>query len=124
MKGITPRVLDSVFEEIYKLPEYYEVTIKVSIFEIYVDKIRDLLDLSKKNLKIRENAAKGVFLENITELSISDYESFFNLLLKAEKNRAAGETKMNLSSSRSHLIVQISVIQNNKTDCSVIIFFI
>ena len=36
------------------------------MIEIYNEKILDLLDLNKKDLKMRENKKKGVFIENMT----------------------------------------------------------
>jgi kinesin family protein 5 len=49
-RGIIPRMVESVFNNIEKSPENLEFRIKVSIVEIYMEKIRDLLDLEKTNL--------------------------------------------------------------------------
>jgi kinesin family protein 5 len=35
--------------------------------EIYNEKIRDLLDISKQDLKVREDKVRGIFIEDITE---------------------------------------------------------
>lgn len=35
--------------------------------EIYLEKIKDLLDISKTDVKIRENKSKGIYLQDITE---------------------------------------------------------
>ena len=51
--GIIPRMVDTVFDTISETPEYIEYTVKVSIVEIYMEKIRDLLAPEKMNLKIR-----------------------------------------------------------------------
>ncbi len=48
-------MVDNVFEYIAKSPDYLEFRIKVSICEIYMEKIRDLLDVSKINLHVRED---------------------------------------------------------------------
>lgn len=45
----------------------------MSIVEIYMEKIRDLLDISKSNLKVRENKGKGIYLSfyfKLTKLKI------------------------------------------------------
>jgi kinesin family protein 5 len=39
---------------------------KISMVEIYNEKIKDLLDISKNDLKIRSNKKEGIFLENMT----------------------------------------------------------
>lgn len=42
--GIIPRIVQDIFNHIYAMDENLEFHIKVSYFEIYLDKIRDLLD--------------------------------------------------------------------------------
>uniref|UniRef100_A0A673A6M0 Kinesin-like protein n=1 Tax=Sphaeramia orbicularis TaxID=375764 RepID=A0A673A6M0_9TELE len=42
--GIIPRIVQDIFNYIYSMDENLEFHIKVSYFEIYLDKIRDLLD--------------------------------------------------------------------------------
>lgn len=42
--GIIPRIVNDIFNYIYTIDEAIEFHIKVSYFEIYLDKIRDLLD--------------------------------------------------------------------------------
>lgn len=42
--GIIPRIVQDIFNHIYQMDENLEFHIKVSYFEIYMDKIRDLLD--------------------------------------------------------------------------------
>ena len=44
------------------------------MIEIYNEKILDLLDLNKKDLKMRENKKNGVFIENVTEKYIVNAE--------------------------------------------------
>ncbi|XP_077863667.1 uncharacterized protein LOC144348040 [Saccoglossus kowalevskii] len=44
MQGIIPRIIQDIFNHIYMMDENLEFHIKVSYFEIYLDKIRDLLD--------------------------------------------------------------------------------
>ena len=53
MAGIIPRMVKTIFDNILNSPEYIEFTVKVGIVEIYMERIRDLLDLTKTNLKIR-----------------------------------------------------------------------
>ena len=44
LQGIIPRIVNDIFNYIYSMDEAIEFHIKVSYFEIYMDKIRDLLD--------------------------------------------------------------------------------
>lgn len=51
-----------MFESINNSPESIEFLIKVSIVELYNEKIRDLLDNSKTDLKIRSDKLRGSYL--------------------------------------------------------------
>ena len=44
LQGIIPRIVQDIFQHIYTMEAGLEFQIKVSYFEIYLDKIRDLLD--------------------------------------------------------------------------------
>ncbi|PIO29207.1 hypothetical protein AB205_0160840 [Aquarana catesbeiana] len=57
--GIIPRIVQDIFNYIYSMDENLEFHIKVSYFEIYLDKIRDLLDdLSYKTLAYKASHAR------------------------------------------------------------------
>lgn len=43
-QGIIPRIVNDIFNHIYSIEENLEFHIKVSYYEIYLEKIRDLLD--------------------------------------------------------------------------------
>ena len=55
LKGIIPRMVGTVFDNIRNSPDYVLWTVKVGIVEIYNERLRDLLDPTKTNLKIRED---------------------------------------------------------------------
>ena len=54
-RGVIPRLVRGLFDKISQQPEDIEFSMKVSFVEIYNEKIRDLLDPKKNNLKIHEN---------------------------------------------------------------------
>ena len=43
-RGITPRLVESLFQTICNSSEDYEFTVKVSLMEIYMERVRDLLN--------------------------------------------------------------------------------
>ena len=49
------------------MDESIEFHIKVSYFEIYLDKIRDLLDVTKANLPVHEDANRVPYVKGATE---------------------------------------------------------
>ena len=108
-KGIIPRMVAGIFGKIESAPEDIEFTVKVSFIEIYNEKIRDLLDPKKMNLKVREDKDTGVFVKDMTESYVGGEDEVFSLLKIGNENRAIGVTDMNSQSSRSHscFILQI-----------------
>lgn len=114
LKGITPRMIEEIYQTIEGTPETTEFLIQVSITEIYKEKLRDLLDITQTNLKIRESATKGIYIDGVTEKYAATQEDVWGYMEAAYSNRAVGHTNMNEGSSRSHLIVMLSIYQNDK----------
>ena len=53
-------------------------------------------------LSVREDLKKGVYVENLTEDTVTDAAQAIQILLRGHRNRRVGETAMNRESSRSH----------------------
>eukprot|EP01022_Parablepharisma_sp_SALTPOND_P014511 TRINITY_DN197_c0_g1_i3.p1 TRINITY_DN197_c0_g1~~TRINITY_DN197_c0_g1_i3.p1 ORF type:complete len:948 (+),score=117.39 TRINITY_DN197_c0_g1_i3:5507-8350(+) len=113
LRGIIPRMVDTVFEKISQASETMEFTVKASMLEIYNEKIRDLLDPSKNNLNVREEKQKGIYVDGLTEKSIGSQDEVYDLMKEGNANRAVGVTNMNAQSSRSHSIFHLSVTMND-----------
>ncbi|KAL1535115.1 serine/threonine-protein kinase KIN2 [Salvia divinorum] len=103
-KGLLPRVVDGIFNAIKSSDDIVKYTVKLSMVEIYMERVRDLFDRSKDNLQIKENKMQGIFVNGVTEISISDSAEALLALSTGIANRAVGETQMNIASSRSHCI--------------------
>ena len=67
MQGIIPRMVRTVFNRIETASESIEFTVKVSMIEIYMERIKDLIDPSKENLRIHEDKNKGVYIGDLAE---------------------------------------------------------
>ncbi len=76
--GIIPRMVETVFDVICESPDHIEFTVKVSIVEIYLERIRDLLCPDKVNLKIRQDKQKGVYIEDVTESYVTEERDISN----------------------------------------------
>ena len=118
LKGIIPRMVETLFDNIYASPDHIEFTVKVSMVEIYMERIKDLLSPEKTNLKIREDKQRGIYIDDVTESYITCEEDVFDIMEIGNKNRAVTSTKMNEGSSRSHLVFLMSVHQNNTHESS------
>ena len=51
-------------------------------------------------------------IDELTEIIVKDMEEVYGLLKQAQKNRAVGGTLLNEVSSRSHMIICITVRQS------------
>lgn len=74
-----------------------------------MEKIKDLIDPSKDNLKIHEEKGKGVYVADATETYVSEEYEVFELMKIGNKNRAISATNMNEESSRSHSLFILTV---------------
>ena len=114
-QGIIPRMISHVFKYIYNT-EGTDFIIKVSMIEIYQEKIRDLLDISRINLNIREDTIKGIYVDGCSERYVGCPNDVLTLLEIGSSNRAQAATNMNEHSSRSHSIFIVTITQTNKKE--------
>ncbi|KAI7685439.1 Kinesin heavy chain [Sarcoptes scabiei] len=112
--GIIPRIVNDIFNYIYSMDEAIEFHIKVSYFEIYLDKIRDLLDVSKVNLSVHEDKNRCTFVKGATERFVTCPEEVMEVIDEGKSNRHIAVTNMNEHSSRSHSVFLINVKQENQ----------
>uniref|UniRef100_A0A663FJ13 Kinesin family member 5A n=1 Tax=Aquila chrysaetos chrysaetos TaxID=223781 RepID=A0A663FJ13_AQUCH len=111
--GIIPRIAQDIFNHIYAMDENLEFHIKVSYFEIYLDKIRDLLDMTKTNLSVHEDKNRVPYVKGCTERFVSSPEEILDVIDEGKSNRHVAVTNMNEHSSRSHSIFLINIKQEN-----------
>uniref|UniRef100_A0AAG5DWW2 Kinesin-like protein n=1 Tax=Anopheles atroparvus TaxID=41427 RepID=A0AAG5DWW2_ANOAO len=112
-QGIIPRIVNDIFNHIYTMEMNIEFHIKVSYYEIYMDKIRDLLDVSKVNLSVHEDKNRVPYVKGASERFVSSPEEVFEVIEEGKSNRHIAVTNMNEHSSRSHSVFLINVKQEN-----------
>lgn len=113
-QGIIPRSIDRVFDNIAKADMNISFEVSVSYYEIYCEKLRDLLNPHQDNMKMRETKANGFVIQEVTQTFCTDKESILRVLEMGKTNRASAPTLMNAESSRSHSILSINVKQKNE----------
>uniref|UniRef100_A0A3P9JCB3 Kinesin family member 5A n=1 Tax=Oryzias latipes TaxID=8090 RepID=A0A3P9JCB3_ORYLA len=111
--GIIPRIAEDIFDHIFAMDENLEFHIKVSYFEIYMDKIRDLLDVTKINLSVHEDKYRVPYVKGCTERFVTCPEDVMDVIDEGKANRHVAVTNMNEHSSRSHSIFLINIKQEN-----------
>ena len=117
MKGIIPRMVSTVFDGISQDSES-EFLVKVGFCEIYLEKIKDLIDPSRKDLKVQEDKARGVYIAGLSEYYVNSGEELLQYMELGQKNREVGFTLMNAGSSRSHSIFITEINQKSLKDFS------
>ena len=108
--GIVPRSVDRIFkyfnEELKNMG--WEINFLLSVCEIYNKKTRDLLG--------EKNVDKTEELKEMEIHSLTEWNSNFGQIAQRRK---VAETKMNMESSRSHLIFKIKIHLHNINELEV-----
>ena len=89
-------------------PQYKDITVWVSFFEIYGGKLFDLLN-GKNKLVAREDANRAVNIVGLHEVQVTNVNQLLELISHGNGERATGTTGANSDSSRSHAILQLSL---------------
>ncbi|KAJ1950690.1 hypothetical protein FBU59_000562, partial [Linderina macrospora] len=113
--GIIKLAVRDMFDKIAH-DERREYLLRVSFLEIYNEVLRDLLEPTKVNLKIHENAKREIFVGELSEHIVFNAEQVEELLAKGDRNRHIAGTNMNERSSRSHTIFRIVVESRKKSE--------
>ncbi|KAI1744845.1 kinesin-II 95 kDa subunit [Xylaria scruposa] len=118
-RGLIPRLLSGVFRRAKKLMKDSNggttVAVALSYYEIYNDKVFDLLEPVEKRtpsgLPLRAEANGKTVVAGLSERPCQDLKDFEQLYIEANANRVTAATKLNAHSSRSHAILRVKVTQ-------------
>eukprot|EP01017_Pseudomicrothorax_dubius_P031054 TRINITY_DN3924_c0_g2_i10.p1 TRINITY_DN3924_c0_g2~~TRINITY_DN3924_c0_g2_i10.p1 ORF type:complete len:797 (+),score=221.75 TRINITY_DN3924_c0_g2_i10:558-2948(+) len=121
--GLTPKVIKEVFVRLEELRGTASWELSVSMLELYMDNIVDLLAAPKDPRKaqsslpldIREDVRGGVYVANAVVNFAETEEELHRVLKQGLLNRKVGRTDMNEESSRSHLVITLTISLYNKT---------
>ena len=121
MRGIIPRALSYIFEEIKKRT-LFTWKIYISYLEIYNNDGYDLLSdtgasgtqkrfelESLPRVRIRENKSRQLILTNLSIHEIDNFQEGMALLMLGDDNRVVAETPKNDASTRSHCLFMIQI---------------
>lgn len=67
----------------------------------------------KSNLQVKEDKGKGIYVNDCTEVYVTNPEEMFEVMRAGSRNRSVAATRMNDKSSRSHSIFILTVYQKN-----------
>ena len=113
LRGIIPRMMQLIFEIISSNSTDIEFSVKCQYYQIYNEKIQDLIDIKKTDLNIREDKNKGIWIGDCTEKYVESEKEMLNFFNTGNTNRIVASTKMNEISSRSHSLFSVTIYQRN-----------
>ena len=96
----------------------FQYKLEASFLEIYNETIRDLLTHHKEpvqhDIKLDASHPGGVYITNVTPVTVSSQSQVARLLERAAQNRAVAATNCNERSSRSHSVFRLQLTGSNK----------
>ena len=102
-----------IFNIINNDNKFKNFSIFVSFYEIYCDKLYDLLN-NKARLETREDYKHDINIVGLSENEIKSLEQLIKVVNYGSKQRTVGKTGANSESSRSHGIIQLRIFDNEK----------
>ncbi|XP_063796207.1 kinesin-like protein KIF14 [Pseudophryne corroboree] len=115
--GIIPRFCEHLFSRIQSTKQQVSFHMEISYFEVYNEKIHDLLVFKAENgqkkqpLRVREHPLLGPYVEELSTNVVSSYQDIQSWLELGNKQRATAATGMNDKSSRSHSVFTLIMTQ-------------
>ena len=94
-RGVIPRSAHLIFKSVANSKSDAEFTLKCSMVEIYKETIRDLLDGTKMNLKIKQDREKGIYIKDLTQQSVVSEDEMLDIINFGDEMRTVASTKMN-----------------------------
>ncbi|XP_034948137.1 kinesin-like protein KIF14 isoform X1 [Chelonus insularis] len=120
--GIIPRFCHEIFTRAAENKQF-NTSVEISYFEIYNEKIHDLLTTNSNQsgtkrapLKVREHPIFGPYVVDLSQHTVQNYEDLQMWLKVGNSQRATAATGMNEKSSRSHSIFSIILTQGQNND--------
>ena len=111
--GLAPRAMVRLFEAGKEREATYKHEFFISMLEIYNENIRDLLGDPKKQAELKLDVTKdevlGMTCRGATSTPVSSADEAKVAVTAGNKNRSVGATNLNEQSSRSHMVVCLTV---------------
>ncbi|XP_064601119.1 kinesin-like protein KIF27 [Liolophura sinensis] len=113
--GIIPRAVKQMYDIMAQTKDM-QFKVKVSYVEIYMEELRDLLNLetSHRDMHVREDEKGNTVIIGAHEEECESLDEVMSLLDAGSAARTTGATQMNEHSSRSHAIFTMVIGQDLK----------
>ncbi|XP_041041201.1 kinesin-like protein KIN-14I [Carcharodon carcharias] len=121
--GIIPKAFKRIFQIIDENQTKFTFKVLAYMLELYNDQLLDLFinrcEGSTTKLEIRKDKKGFVYIHGAEIKEVTNAEMLCALFEQGCKNRHTAATKMNTESSRSHLIVGVTIKSTNLTNGTV-----
>nr|GMD56729.1 kinesin-like protein KIN-8B isoform X1 [Ipomoea batatas] len=114
--GLMVLSLNSIFDLIKQDDSCDKFEVTCSYLEVYNEVIYDLLEKSSGHLELREDPEQGIVVAGLRCIKVNSTDKILELLNLGNSRRKTDSTEVNLTSSRSHAVLEITVTrkQSNK----------
>jgi hypothetical protein len=116
--GLIPRTVHAIFERAEEIRQSsgpgatWEC--QISFLELYNEEIIDILSGSGVQVAIREEKDGRIIWSGVREVKVKTLADVMALLQDGSTRRKTGETGMNATSSRSHAIFSLTMVQKRR----------
>ena len=114
--GIVPHAIAELFHEIGKLTTRKEITVHMSMMEIYNEVVNDLLNPANTNMKLREDPRRGIYVDGIQEEQLRSADHALHIVATGNEHRKTSATSFNEGSSRSHTVIRLAIEANDRPE--------
>eukprot|EP00397_Hematodinium_sp_SG-2012_P001787 GEMP01001792.1.p1 GENE.GEMP01001792.1~~GEMP01001792.1.p1 ORF type:complete len:1296 (+),score=373.50 GEMP01001792.1:369-4256(+) len=117
LRGVIPRACDEIFVLVKQMEKQFDVTVMLKMMELYNSDLKDLLAPDKDKappINVRVDKKGVVIIDGVQNTPASDARALEAAIDGGFGGRTVKATAMNSESSRSHLVVIITMVSVNK----------
>ncbi|XP_044309174.1 kinesin-like protein KIFC2 [Varanus komodoensis] len=110
--GINQRALEALFREMEAKDGAWTFSVSLSMVEMYNEVLRDLLAVDpqeKLDVKLNPDGSGQLHVPGLTTVEVHSLREIQKMLSVGKRNRATHSTCMNERSSRSHVLLTVTV---------------
>ncbi|XP_020524081.1 kinesin-like protein KIN-10C isoform X3 [Amborella trichopoda] len=109
-----PGLMFLAMSEILSICERTGSSVKLSYYEVYLERCYDLLEPKMKEIMVLEDHNGQVQLKDLSQVPVNSMEEFSEIFANGVQRRKVGHTGLNDVSSRSHGVLMLSITAFDK----------
>ncbi|GMT35135.1 hypothetical protein PFISCL1PPCAC_26432, partial [Pristionchus fissidentatus] len=109
-----PGLMSLLTRSLYDKIDLDEYTVQLSYLEVYNEVIRDLLNPSAGILELMEDDKGNVRVPGLSSVRAPNMNRIMQILQEGNLRRTQEATEANKTSSRSHALLQVNLMRNNR----------